>query len=41
MSNQNDDIICPRCDSFIGKRGDLDTCPVCGYNLVGEDNKDE
>lgn len=29
-------IICPRCEEFIGEKGDLDICPLCGYNLTDE-----
>jgi len=27
-------VVCPRCESFIGSSGDLDSCPVCGMNVV-------
>lgn len=38
---ENENIICPRCDSFIGDIGDLNECPVCGASLKGEDNDEE
>jgi hypothetical protein len=27
-------IICPRCGEFIGEQGELDTCPLCDYDLT-------
>lgn len=34
-------VVCPRCQEFIGEIGNLDVCPICGYNLIGEDNETE
>ena len=34
-------IICPRCETFIGSKDDLDVCPVCGYNLCGNGSEDD
>jgi RNA polymerase subunit RPABC4/transcription elongation factor Spt4 len=34
-------IVCPRCDTFIGKKDDLDSCPVCGKNLISEDDSEK
>ena len=32
------DVVCPRCESFIGQ--DFDVCPVCGKSLIGDDKDD-
>lgn len=29
-------VTCPNCESFIGSLGDLDFCPICGYDLIEE-----
>jgi len=31
------DIICPCCNEFIGRQGELEECPLCGYNLLEEE----
>lgn len=32
-------INCPNCGEYLGKIGDLERCPICGFNLVqGEEN---
>lgn len=38
----SDDSItnCPQCESFIGETIDLDICPVCGCNLIGDHHGD-
>ena len=33
--------VCPRCESFLGEVGDLDSCPVCGGNLIGDGSEDD
>jgi len=33
-------ITCPRCDEFLGDLDGLDTCPVCGKNLIGDGSDD-
>ena len=35
-----DFIVCPVCDTFIGKN-DLATCPCCGHNLKSGYVEDE
>jgi RNA polymerase subunit RPABC4/transcription elongation factor Spt4 len=37
MNNQNDNDVCPNCDSLI-TIGDNDICPVCGKSLIGDSN---
>lgn len=38
--SKRDNIVCPRCGSFIGE-GNLDICPICGSNLCGNDYEKE
>jgi len=34
-----DGIICPRCKEFLGEVGNLDECPICGYDFENEDEQ--
>lgn len=29
-------VNCPRCGEFLGHVGNLDVCPLCGTNLIGD-----
>ena len=39
MSSRKEDLVCPRCNSFIGRSDDLDCCPVCGKSLISNDGE--
>lgn len=32
-------VFCPSCGEYIGKIDNLDVCPVCGYELLEENDE--
>ena len=35
------DVICPKCNEFIGNIGELEACPCCGYEFSKEETPEE
>lgn len=35
---RNKELSCPNCGEFIGKKGGLTECPICGASLENEEN---
>lgn len=33
-------VFCPSCGEYIGKIDNLDVCPICGFELVEENNEE-
>jgi ribosomal protein S27AE len=30
---EKESVFCPRCGEFLGEIGNLENCPVCGYDF--------
>jgi len=41
MSSRKDDLICKRCDTYIGNSEDLDCCPICGKTISASNEDNE
>lgn len=33
-------MICPGCNVFLGEPGDLEKCPLCGYDLINAEGEE-